>query len=73
MKLLLAKTGDFIERMRWKVHFFLNPKVGTENLETFGFNTTKSAPQCKEIANFESDLIDLVSNVKFKEGHPNKF
>ena len=73
MKLLLAKTGDFIERLRWKTFFFLNPKQGVEDLETFGFNTTKSAPQSKELVNFENDLIELVSEVKFKDRITNQF
>merc|ERR1712240_632241 len=32
---------------------------------TYGFNTSKSAPQSKELANFEKDFYDLISNVEF--------
>ena len=66
-KLILAKTCEFIERLRWKVFFFLNPKAKKSDVpETFGFKTSKSAPQSKEITAFEQDVLDLVTNVKFK-------
>lgn len=33
--------------------------------ETYGFNTYKTAPQSKELADFEKDLADLIAGVKF--------
>ena len=73
MKLLLAKTFDVIERIRWKVFFYLNPEQQREDVKTFGFRTAKSAPKSKELEKFEDDLIELVSNPKFKESRPNCF
>ena len=72
-KLLLAKTFDVIERIRWKVFFFLNPDQQKEDVETFGFRTAKSAPKNKELDKFEDELIELVSNPKFKDSKPNPF
>ena len=69
-KLLLAKTGEFIERLRWKVFFHLNPHAQQEAIKTFGFKTDKAAPQSKEIQGFERDLFDLVTNVKYMQ-NPN--
>ena len=44
MKQLLGKTEDFIERLRWKAFFYLNPKAKPEVRETYGFKTTKNSP-----------------------------
>ena len=67
IKLLIAKTGDFIERLRWKAFFFLNPEASKADIpNTFGFNTSRNAPLCKDISAFENALFDLVTNVKFR-------
>ena len=49
MKCLLAKTEDFIQRLRWKVLFFMQPKMKPPVINTFGFRTAKSAPNIKEL------------------------
>ena len=61
LKTLFAKTGDFVERLRWKVFFYLNPKAKQENIETYGFNTAKTAPPINELKDFEDDLYKLVN------------
>ena len=38
---LIEKTEHLIRRMRWKAHFFLQPDQGSNNKQTFGFNSTK--------------------------------
>ena len=66
MKILFAKAALFIERLRWTVFFFLNPDAKVKDIpNTYGFNTSKSAPQSKELANFEKDFYDLITNVEF--------
>ena len=73
-KLILTKTCEFIERLRWKVFFFLNPSAKKSDVpNTYGFKTSKSAPQSKELAGFEQDLFNLVTNVKFKNRPPSNF
>ena len=73
-KLLLAKTSEFIERLRWKVFFKLHPEAKKSDVpDTFGFRTSKAAPQSKEIAEFEKGLINLVTNVKFKNSPKSSF
>ena len=64
-KQLLAKTGDFLQRLRWKTFFHLNPNTKPLHKETYGFRTYKSAPQIAELTNFEKDLADLIVNTKF--------
>ena len=56
LKSLLSKTEQFIQRLRWKAFFFLNPDTNKPDLRTFGFKTEKSAPQIKELSEFENDL-----------------
>ena len=74
LKMLIAKTGDFIERIRWKVFFHLNPNAKpSKPLETYGFKTNKQAPQSKELNNFEQDIYGLVSSIEFKDSKRNNF
>ena len=54
LKCLLSKTESFVQRLRWKSYFFLNPDQKKPTLNTFGFKTEKSAPQVKELINFEN-------------------
>merc|ERR1712240_120233 len=65
LKSLLSKTECFIQRLRWKTYFFLNPKEKTCDTNTFGFKTEKSAPQVKELVNFENDLYLMIENLEF--------
>ena len=64
-KILLAKTEDFIQRLRWKTFFFLNPEANKNDKETYGFKTQKTAPQIPELSHFEKDLADLIGDIKF--------
>ena len=61
-KLLLAKTEDFLQRLRWKVYFYLNPDVTPPHKETYGFRTHLTAPRIKELIPFEDELAELVSS-----------
>ena len=53
IKCMLSKTENFIQRLRWKVLFFLQPdKTDNPQKNTFGFNTEKSAPPDERIDKF---------------------
>ena len=62
---LISRTEDVLRRMRWKLFFIRNPTFRTQK-ERFGFRTTESPPAMPELFQFESDLISMIKNVKFK-------
>jgi len=64
-KQLLGRTEQFMQCLRWRVFHHLNPDVAVRFKETYGFKTYRTAPQSQELADFEKDLANLVSNVKF--------
>ena len=70
MKSLIAKTENFIKRVRWKVFFFENPSEKEASEEKYGFRTTKTPPQNPALNEFENDMYDLISNVEFKANKP---
>ena len=73
-KLLIAKTSDFIERLRWKVFFHLNPDAKRKEVpESYGFNTARSAPKSNEVTDFENAVFDLVTNVEYRESPKSNF
>ena len=65
LKSLLSKTENFIQRLRWKAYFFLNPDQKKSDIKTFGFKTEKSAPQVRQLVNFETDLYSIIENLEF--------
>ena len=78
---LVPKVTSFIQRLRWRAHFFIqnrkrkrltnndtesdSEEENESSKETFGFNTSKSAPPIPALSNFENDLYNTISNLKF--------
>lgn len=64
---LIEKTEQFLRRMRWKAHFFLNPDTTSSTKETYGFKSTKNPPPVEELKDFEDDMLKMIQSVKFKQ------
>ena len=64
---IIQKTEEFLQRVRWKVHFFENPPKEKKEIETFGFKTTRNAPQSKSLIDFEHDITHLISNLEYSK------
>ena len=72
-QILLVRVEQFLRQLRWKAWHFKNPKKGdVEKKETYGFKTSNTPPQDKDLEVFEEELWDLVRNVEFRE-HTSKF
>ena len=63
---LTHSVSHFINRLRWRAFFFLNPNEGGEGKETFGFKSLKPAPSIDGLKDFEGKLIDLIQSVETK-------
>ena len=63
---VINKAEQFLQRLRWKVHFFFNPSDKPPK-ETFGFNTRRNAPQNNTLTNFEHDMTHLISNLEYTD------
>ena len=72
LKRLIEKTELFMKRMRWKAHFFLNPKTTPTEQETYGFNTRRSPPVVNELKEFEKSMASMIQSIEF-ENIPNDF
>ena len=64
---LIDKTEQFLRRMRWKAHFFLNPDTTSSSKETYGFKSSKNPPPVEELKDFEDDMLKMIQSVKFKQ------
>ena len=64
-KCLVRKVEKFITNMRWKLYHILNP--GRHQKNTYGFNTTHSPPQLRELNAFEEDLFKMIRDIKFRQ------
>ena len=53
-----------IKRMRWKL-IFQDTKKEKNNQQRYRLCSLKIPPPVKELATFESELIELVKNIKF--------
>ena len=63
---LISKVESLIKRMRWKTLQFLG-KLESTNKDTFGFRTRNCPPSVEELNDFESDMMALIHNIRFKK------
>ena len=54
---LISSIDKFLNNMRWRAYFFLNPDKKQSSKENFGFKSLKCAPVVTEIKDFENDLL----------------
>ena len=62
----MEKTESIIKRMQWKAHFYLKKDTSNIAYTNYGFKTRNYPPQCKELQNFEKDLLDTIKLIKFQ-------
>ena len=68
--ILTQRTEHFIKRLRWKAHFFLKENIHDnphQDDNKFKIKTHLCPPPLEETKDFESDLWDLVENIKFRK------
>ena len=63
---MISSSEKFIRSIRWRTFFFLNPKITTDEKETYGFNSTKSPPKIPELKELEDGMMTLIQNIEFK-------
>lgn len=63
----IQATEQFIKNLRWRTHFFQNPSDNPSTKQTFGFKSLRAAPQVPDLRPFESNLLKLIENIKFKQ------
>ena len=71
---LIDKTESFIQRIRWKAHFFLknrntDSQGGRSN--TYGLKSRYGAPPVAELKPFEDDVACMIETVKFRNVNDN--
>ena len=71
---LIDKIESVIKQMRWKAFFFLTFYSSNANSndcdnmkETFGFKSKNHPAQINELKNFEKELLDIISSIKFRD------
>ena len=68
MKTLIDKTEMMIKRMRWKAFFLAKDNNDCNNNDNnYGFKLRKCPPQNEDMDKFEADLLDTITNIKFKK------
>ena len=65
--ILLAKTEDFLRRIRWKMYFHKNPNENTSSKNNYGFKSEVTPPPDDDLSGFEADLMHMAANVKFRK------
>ena len=63
---LYDATSKFINRLRWKM-FFINKEIEEQHhkKDEDVFKSSRSAPTCDELKPFETDLYNVIKNIKF--------
>ena len=72
LKKLIQQTESFIKRIRWRAFWFDNDQQQDPSVnptpaghETYGFKSTNTPPQHPDLLHFETELYDLIRNIKF--------
>ena len=63
--MLMEKIEIVIKRMWWKAHFYIKKDPSNIAHTNYGFNTRNYRSQCKELQNFQKDLLDTIKLIKF--------
>ena len=63
---LTHSTREFVNNLRWRVLFHLNPSKNQDKKQTFGLKSTNRCEPVQELKEFEDKLFDMVKNVEFK-------
>ena len=63
--MLMEEIESVIKQIRWNVHFYLKKDTSNIAYTNHGFKTRNYPPQCKELQNFEKDLLDTTKLIKF--------
>ena len=67
MKELICKTESFVKRVRWKVFHLLNSSgKNHDGFNTFGFRTMRTPPKNPLLYEFETDLYEMISRIRFR-------
>ena len=74
LRKLIDKTENFVQRIRWKTHFFLHNNsedIRTDRSKTYGLKSKHCAPPVKELRPFEEDIASMIERVKFQNVNDN--
>lgn len=63
---LIQKAENIVHRTRWKAYFFLTGERNTTDNNKYR-PPNKSAPPIADMKAFEEDVIQMISNVKFRK------
>ena len=65
---LTDKIVEFIKRMRWRTHFYLNPSDSQweQRLGRRRLNSQRTLPSNRKLDPFENDLFSLIWKINFR-------
>ena len=69
---LIHSVREFIIKIKWRSHFFLNPQETPAQKETFGFKSSNAPPTIPELKTLEDKLYNLIKEIEFRD-HKNPF
>ena len=64
---LTDKIGEFIKKMQWKIHFYLNPSDSQKEQRPGGrkLKSQRTPTSNRKLDQFEDDLFGLIRKIKF--------
>ena len=64
---LTHSVREFVNNLRWRVLFHLNPSRHQGNKKIFGLKSTNRCEPVSELEEFEEKLYNMTKNIKFRE------
>ena len=63
--MIIQAADRFIQKIRWRTHFYLNPQDTPVHKENYGFKSIRAPPITNDLKPFEDGILNLVQNVEF--------
>ena len=65
-KTLTSMVEKFLVRCRWKIFWYKNLDKKKEEMNNFGFKSTKYPSTDKDIKEFEDELMEMIGSVEMR-------
>ena len=66
LNMIIQSADRFIQKLRWRTHFYLNPQETPKHKENYGFKSLNAPPITPELKPFEDGLLHLIQNTEFR-------
>ena len=66
INMIIQSADTFIQKIRWRTHFYLNPPEIPNKKENYNFKSIRAPKAAADLKPFEDGILHLVQNIEFR-------